>query len=42
MKIVCAWCQKAMGDKEPITDLSHTHGICPECLRVLEQENQAK
>ena len=28
---VCAWCGKAMGEREPMEDKSITHGICPEC-----------
>ena len=30
MLIVCAWCQKSLGEKPPYKDIS-THGICPEC-----------
>ena len=28
---VCAWCQKYMGPKEPISDSAVTHGICDTC-----------
>ena len=31
MKVVCAWCKKDLGEKEPLKDKSITHGICPEC-----------
>lgn len=31
MKVVCAWCGKDMGEKEPFDDESTTHGMCPEC-----------
>jgi hypothetical protein len=31
MVIVCAWCQKYMGCKEPFDEASVSHGICPEC-----------
>ncbi len=30
--IICAWCGKCMGEKEPYEDKSITHGICPSCL----------
>jgi len=28
---VCAWCQRYMGMKEPLSDHSLTHGICQTC-----------
>jgi hypothetical protein len=31
MVTVCAWCQRFMGMKEPLTDSSLTHGICQTC-----------
>src|SRR5215468_9974571 len=31
MITVCAWCQRFMGMKEPLTDPSLTHGICQTC-----------
>lgn len=31
MKIVCAWCQKDMGEKEPLEDTAITHSICDAC-----------
>jgi hypothetical protein len=31
MVTVCAWCQKYMGSKEPISDPSVSHGICRDC-----------
>ena len=35
MRVVCAWCQREgrtgfLGYREPLSDLSVTHGICPE------------
>ena len=36
MKIVCAWCKKPLGDKEPLSDTSVTHTICPECLKAMD------
>jgi len=35
---ICAWCDKKMGEKEPMEDRSETHGICDECLDVLKIE----
>ena len=32
MRIVCAWCGKEMGQKEPLEDTGVTHAICPECF----------
>lgn len=32
MKIVCAWCGKYLGEKEPMSDTGTTHGLCQECL----------
>ena len=31
MITVCAWCQKYMGPKEPLSDSAVTHGICGTC-----------
>jgi hypothetical protein len=33
MQIVCSWCEKFLGDKEPLSDGSITHSICGECYR---------
>lgn len=35
MRVVCAWCHREgrtgfLGYREPLTDMSVTHGICPE------------
>jgi len=35
MKIVCAWCNKDMGQKEPLSDKSTTHGMCKECFKKI-------
>jgi hypothetical protein len=32
MVTVCAWCQKYMGSKEPLSDPAVTHGICNDCV----------
>lgn len=34
MKIVCAWCQKDMGEREPFDDPITSHGICPACFEI--------
>ena len=31
MEIICAWCKKHMGSKEPLEDKSISHTICREC-----------
>lgn len=31
MKIVCAWCKKRLGEKEPFEDKRVTHSQCPAC-----------
>ncbi len=38
MKVVCAWCGKDMGEKEPLDDPSVTHGICQECYHKQRSE----
>lgn len=34
MKIVCAWCNADLGDKEPLEDTKVSHGICLTCMEV--------
>jgi len=31
MKVICSWCMKDMGIKEPLEDCSTSHGICGVC-----------
>ena len=31
MKIVCAWCKRRLGEKEPFNDRRTTHVLCPVC-----------
>ena|SRR3989338_1168345 len=33
MKIICSWCKKFLGEKEPSDDLSETHAKCADCLK---------
>lgn len=30
-KVVCAWCQKEMGEKEGLKEGEKSHGICENC-----------
>ena len=32
MRRVCAWCNRGMGEKEPVEDKDITHGMCLFCL----------
>lgn len=32
MEIICAWCQRKIGERLPLEDKSVTHGICDKCL----------
>jgi len=47
MLIVCSWHKKYfgeelfMGEKEPLTDASITHGICSRCKGKLAEEAEA-
>lgn len=34
MRIVCAWCQKTLGMKEPVCEHTVTHGICEACAKT--------
>jgi DNA-directed RNA polymerase subunit RPC12/RpoP len=38
MKVVCAWCGKDMGEKEPKEDKGTTHSICPQCLSKIKAQ----
>lgn len=31
MKVICSFCRKDMGEKEPLEDTRPSHAICPEC-----------
>ena len=37
MRTICAWCQKVIRDGELI-DGQVSHGICTDCLRLIEKE----
>ncbi len=43
MKLVCAWCAKEgkpalMAEKEPLSDPTETHGLCPDHRKQVEGE----
>lgn len=38
MKILCAWCGKYLGNKEPLSDLSITDSICGECYKKIRDK----
>jgi hypothetical protein len=43
VKLVCAWCVKAglpalMAEKEPLSDPTETHGLCPDHRKQVEVE----
>ena len=38
MILICAWCQKKLGEKEPLENKDHTHGICPACSTELKKK----
>ena len=31
MKVICCYCKKDLGDKEPFEDTRISHGACKEC-----------
>ena len=33
MIIICSWCGKELGEKEPFEDESASHTKCEECLK---------
>ena len=38
MEVVCAWCKKDLGTKEPLEDTSVTHEMCQECYEEKTNE----
>lgn len=42
MKIICSWCKKLIGEKEPIDDPSETHAKCAQCLKKQADESRQK
>jgi hypothetical protein len=42
MKILCAWCQEDLGEKEPIENKAVSHGLCAACEQKINAELDAK
>lgn len=40
MKIICSWCKKLLGEKEPFEDPSETHAKCAACLEKQKHQEQ--
>ena len=38
MKIICSYCRKELGEKEPLEDEGLTHSICPECYDYFREQ----
>jgi hypothetical protein len=38
IKVICAWCQKDMGEKSGTCRDGISHGICPDCLEKVRNE----
>ena len=38
MLIICSWCKKKLGEKEPLEDKKETHEICEECYEKLTKK----
>ncbi|KKM97309.1 hypothetical protein LCGC14_1169310 [marine sediment metagenome] len=37
MRVICSWCGKDMGEKEPLDNEEISHGICEECQERLTE-----
>ena len=42
MRIQCAWCEKHLGEKEPLCNPAVTDSICPECAKRVKGKQVAK
>ena len=38
MFLICGWCKKDMGEKEPLDNKDMTHGICKVCADALKKK----
>jgi hypothetical protein len=38
MKRICAWCDRHLGDKEPLEDMDETYGMCVWCLLYMKRK----
>ena len=32
MVVMCSWCKKVLGEKEPFENKNITHGLCDKCF----------
>ena len=42
MRIVCSWCKKFLGEKEPFDDSSETHAKCPTCIERQKHQEEIR
>ena len=35
MNVICAWCKTSLGEKAPLENTCISHGICPECQKII-------
>ena len=40
LKVVCAWCNKDLGEKDGGGNTGVSHGICPACRDRIEREHE--
>jgi len=38
MIVICAWCKKELGEKEPMENKTETHGVCCFCAALLKEK----
>jgi PAS domain-containing protein len=38
VKVICSYCRKTIGEKEPINDETVSHGMCQECYDYYEEQ----
>lgn len=38
MLVVCAWCGKSLGKKEPLDDPRTSHGMCEDCVKKADDD----
>jgi len=38
MLVICSWCGKPLGEKEPKEDKSISHSICEECKKKVKEQ----
>lgn len=42
MKLICSFCQKDLGDKEPFDDHRISHGMCKDCFEAFDNEYECQ